>query len=93
MTTQQHRHVWQDHDVYGHECIECGKHSTECVVVNPGHLEGLKNLRNVRRFFEAHLCATQAECAKALGLSVMAVNRHVRAIRSEWRDSKEVGTK
>lgn len=51
----------------------------------PGHEIGRENLEAVREFFAAHLCATQAECARALGLSVMAVNRHVRTIRSEWR--------
>jgi DNA invertase Pin-like site-specific DNA recombinase len=35
-----------------------------------------------------HLCGTQAECAKALNISVMTVNRHVKAIRAEWRPKK-----
>lgn len=47
---------------------------------------GRANLERVRLFMANHLCATQRECAKALDLSVMAVNRHVREIRSEWRD-------
>ncbi len=46
---------------------------------------GDANLEAVRQFFRDHLCATQIECAEALGLSTMAVNRHVRVIRSEWR--------
>lgn len=46
---------------------------------------GRANLERVRSFFERHLCATQRECAEALGLSVMAVNRHVRTIRGEWK--------
>ena len=52
----------------------------------PGHEIGRNNLEAVRGFFATHLCATQVECARALGLSVMAINRHVRTIRSEWRD-------
>jgi hypothetical protein len=48
---------------------------------------GKLHLSLVRRFFEDHLCATQAECAKALSLSPMAVNRHVKAIRAEWKAS------
>lgn len=47
---------------------------------------GRDNLAAVRAFMATHLCATQRECADALGLSVMAVNRHVQTIRSEWRD-------
>lgn len=47
---------------------------------------GQENLEAVRMFFKKHLCATQRECADALGISVMAVNRHVRTIRAEWRD-------
>lgn len=46
---------------------------------------GRDNLAAVRAFFASHLCATQRECAQALGLSVMAVNRHVKTIREEWR--------
>lgn len=48
-------------------------------------LRGCENLNRVRAFFENHLCATQSECARTLGLSPMAVNRHVRTIRNEWR--------
>ena len=36
---------------------------------------GDANLDVLRRFFREHLCATQVECAEALGLSTMAVNR------------------
>lgn len=48
---------------------------------------GRENLAAVREWFVSHLCGTQVECARALGLSVMAVNRHVRTIRSEWKRS------
>lgn len=50
---------------------------------------GEANQEAVRRFFAEHLCATQSECAKALGLSPMAVNRHVKAIRAQWRNNRE----
>lgn len=49
---------------------------------------GERNRAAVRAFFASHLCATQRECAEALGLADMAVNRHVRAIRLEWRKPK-----
>ncbi len=46
--------------------------------------EGADNYALVKQFFRAHLCATQAECAEALGLHPMTVNRHVKRIRGEW---------
>ncbi len=46
---------------------------------------GQDNLEAVKEFFITHLCATQRECAEALGLSAMAVNRHVKTIRASWR--------
>lgn len=49
---------------------------------------GEENREAVRKWFACHLCGTQRECAKDLGLSDMAVNRHVRAIRAEWRKPK-----
>lgn len=52
---------------------------------------GRANLERVRSFFERHLCATQRECAEALGLSVMAVNRHVRTIRAESKIVVDAG--
>lgn len=53
---------------------------------NPGAATGHQNRQRVRAWFQAHLCGTQRECAEALDLSVMAVNRHVAAIRGEWRE-------
>lgn len=50
--------------------------------------EGQDNLSAVRAWFESHLCGTQVECARALGLSAMAVNRHAKKIREEWREKK-----
>lgn len=51
---------------------------------------GKKNLTAVRAYFASHLCATQRECSKALGLDVMAVNRHVKTIRAESALQEEV---
>jgi hypothetical protein len=45
---------------------------------------GRANLERVRTYFNEHLCATNQECARALGLGVMAVGRHVKTIRDEW---------
>ncbi len=50
----------------------------------PGYEIGRKNKERVRQYFQEHLCATNRECAAALGMSEMAVGRHVAAIRSEW---------
>ncbi|QWY83754.1 hypothetical protein [Rhizobium phage RHph_X3_15] len=47
---------------------------------------GRTNLDRVRQFFQTHLCATQRECAEELNLSLMAVNRHVKTIRAEWKN-------
>lgn len=49
---------------------------------------GRANLERVRAYFREHLCATQRECSTALGLSIMAINRHVKTIRGEWRDDQ-----
>ena len=46
---------------------------------------GERNRAAVRSWLAAHLGGTQQECARDLGLSSMAVNRHVKAIREEWR--------
>ena len=45
---------------------------------------GQENLKAIRAYFAKHLCATNVECSKALGISVFAVGRHVTTIRSEW---------
>lgn len=49
---------------------------------------GQDNLEAVEEFFRTHLCATQRECSEALGLSAMAVNRHVKTIRAGWRKKR-----
>lgn len=50
---------------------------------------GRNNLDRVRSFFQTHLCATNRECSKVLGLSVEAVGRHVKTIRGEWGQDAE----
>ena len=50
--------------------------------------KGEANYLAVLAYMSSHLCATQRECAEALGLSVMAVNRHVKRIRGEWRNDQ-----
>lgn len=51
---------------------------------SPGDLVGKTNLYAVRAWFAAHLCGTARECGAALGLSELAVGRHVKTIRREW---------
>ena len=51
---------------------------------SPGAQIGHANREAVRAFFASHLGCTNAECAKALSLSVMAVGRHVTTLRREW---------
>lgn len=45
---------------------------------------GRHNHPIVRAWFLAHPCATNREAARALGLSVGAIGRHVARIRAEW---------
>lgn len=45
---------------------------------------GNKNRTAVRALLESHLGISRTEIAAKLGLSPMAVTRHVAAIRSEW---------
>lgn len=54
---------------------------------NPGEAIGDLNRARVRRWYRDHLGGKQAECAADLGLSVMAVNRHVAQMRAEWKDA------
>lgn len=49
-------------------------------------IEGRENLKRVRAYLATHPGAKQSDIAEALGLSVMAVNRHVKAIRAEWSE-------
>jgi predicted transcriptional regulator len=55
--------------------------------VLPGEKLGHKNREAVRWFFVTHPGCSQIDCAKALGLSVVAVNRHVKRLRAEWKNA------
>ena len=50
---------------------------------------GEENRKFVWDHFHANPFSTQKECAEALGLSAMAVNRAVKAIRHGWRPEGE----
>lgn len=45
---------------------------------------GQYNREAVRKFFLTHVGCTNVECAAVLGISVMAVGRHIKTIRREW---------
>lgn len=49
------------------------------------HSDGDHNRTRVRAWFQTYPCGKQVECAAALGLTAVTVNRHVKAIRAEWR--------
>lgn len=51
---------------------------------NPGAAIGAANRQRVLDWLMRHPGATNNECAKATGLSIMAVSRHVKAIRELW---------
>lgn len=65
-----------------------GCYCTDCVegppLANPGARIGAANRQRVLDWLMRHPGATNNECAKATGLSVMALSRHVRAIRDLW---------
>lgn len=50
----------------------------------PGYQIGHDNREAVRTYFLAHVGVTNRECAKALGLSEIAVGRHIATLRQEW---------
>lgn len=50
----------------------------------PGHKIGADNRAAVRALLASHLGITRVEIAERLGLSPMAVTRHVAKIRAEW---------
>jgi len=56
---------------------------------SPGAKIGHENREAVRQFFTSHIGCTNIECAKALGLSVFAVGRHIATLREEWADFME----
>ena len=51
----------------------------------------MANRLRIRKFLREHLGATNRDVAKALGLSEMAVGRHVRALRAEWTNEDAEG--
>lgn len=54
-----------------------------------GWERGEHNRARVLAFYRNNPCTTQSACAEALGLSAMAVSRHVRAIREGWRPDND----
>lgn len=50
----------------------------------PGYQIGHDNREAVRTYFLSHVGCTNTECAAFLGLSVMAVGRHIKTLRREW---------
>lgn len=51
---------------------------------SPGKVIGDANREAVRAYFASHIGCTSVECGASLGLSVMAVGRHVATLRKEW---------
>lgn len=51
---------------------------------SPGAKIGHENREAVRRFFAEHIGCTNRECGEALGLSAIAVGRHIETLRREW---------
>lgn len=68
--------------------ITPGCYCTDCIEgpprTNPGAVIGAANRQRVLDWLMRHPGATNNECAKATGLSIMAVSRHVKAIRQLW---------
>lgn len=44
-----------------------------------------KNLADIKEYFEKNPYSTQADCARALGLNPVTVNRHVKTLRQEMK--------
>jgi predicted ArsR family transcriptional regulator len=60
--------------------------------VTPGARIGSENREAVRSYFANHIGCTNKECSAALGLSVMAVGRHVARLRREWQTPERPAT-
>lgn len=56
----------------------------EVMFLSPGARLGHDNREAVRAWLLNHVGGTNRECSAALGLSIMAVGRHVAKLRSEW---------
>lgn len=55
----------------------------------PGDRIGAENRARIRQWLIEHPGGKQRECAEALGLSTIAIMRHIKKIRSEWTDKPE----
>ena len=53
-------------------------------MASTGHEIGAANRTAVRELLQSHLGISRKEIAERLGLSTMAVTRHVAKIRAEW---------
>lgn len=51
-------------------------------------LSGLQTRERVREYLLSHPGIYQHEIAKALNLSTTTVNRHIKALRAEWKEPK-----
>lgn len=58
----------------------------DVMTLSPGAQIGRANREAVRHFFAGHIGCTNIECAAAIGLSVMAVGRHIATLRKEWSE-------
>lgn len=52
--------------------------------LSPGYKIGHNNREAVRTWFLSHVGCSARECAKAIGLSEVAVGRHLKTLRAEW---------
>ena len=52
---------------------------------SPGRIIGERNRDLVDKFMRAHVGATNQECSHALGISAIAVGRHVATLKAEWK--------
>ena len=50
-----------------------------------GRAIGDNNRDRIKTYMLEHVGATNVECGRALGLSVMAVGRHIKGLKAEWR--------
>jgi hypothetical protein len=58
------------------------------VPVHRMKIVGLEYHERIRTYFQTHLCASQKQCARDLGIDISTVRKHVALIRAEWRGNK-----
>ena len=68
-----------------HERLERDQAAPKPFINHHQILAGRINRMAITQWGRTHPFGTQQECARDLNLSLMAVNRHVKAIREEWR--------